>query len=512
MAPVLLAAGALLARPLLPPDALAEAEARLSAGKPAEARALLEGRLAAPDVPGEEASRLKEALGRCLRAEGRPWDAEAAFGEALDLAPGSYGAALGRGEVFLELAAGAAGSRAPSGSEVRALAADAKRWLGAAAKARPAETRPLRGLVRALLLDRDFPGAVESCRALVAALPADAGARHLLAEALRGTGDRAGAAEAEAKCLSLDPSIVEAAARRVGDLFAAGDPAAGREAARAALLRDPAPEDVYRALWEAESPERGWAHVEAVLAAVLEAHPDHPRALHYLGFVRLSAGRWDAALEAFRRRLAKEPGNPRALLQAGRLLVRRQEFAEAESSLLGAFAGLPEGDPERASVLEGLLAIGAAHGTARRFSDAERVFRRLAELDPSGADHRVFLGLSLRRLGRYEEAEAAYREAADLAPFDGVPANELGLLFLGSGRPEEARKAFEDSAARDPRITSPLENLGNLARAAGRFDEAVERFREAHRRAASFRDEEDRIKFRRYLDVVAREREAAAGK
>ncbi len=489
-------------------DALERAETLLASGKPAEARAVLEERLAG-DAPAEEKARLLEAQGRCLRAEGRPWDAEAAFGSALESAPGYYEASVGRGEVFLDLAAGAAAGDRPAGSEVRALAADARRWLEAAAGVRPGDPRALRSLARARILDLDFRGAAETIRSLLDKTPRDAGLQHLLAEALRGAGDRAAAAKAEAAALGADPGFPDAAARRVGDLAACGDPAAARAAAVEALASDPNAEGVYLALWELDAPEKRYDALEDALARVLAKHPDHPRALHYLAYAQFSAGRRDAALETFLRKAALEPRNPDPRLQIGRLLVAKGKYDEAEKSFEQALAaGLEPGSIPFTTALEGLASIGGAHGQARRHSEAERVFLRLAGLEPRSSAYRLYHGLSLRRLGRYEESEKEYLAAVDLAPFDGTPHNELGLLYLGWGRAEEARKAFEASVAEDPRITSPLENLGNLARMAGRKEEALTFFREACRRATEFRIDDDRLKFRRYLDSVAREGEA----
>jgi tetratricopeptide (TPR) repeat protein len=492
-------------------DALERAETLLREGKAAEARAVLEERLAAAPESSEKA-RLLEASARCFRAEGKPWEAEAAYGAALEIRPDWFEAALGRGETFLALSAESAGSDRPSAAEVRALAADARRWLGVASGIRPSDERARRGLARARLLDLDWAGAAEGIRALLAKSPGDGELLRMLAAALRGGGDRVAAAKAEGEAFAADPTLVDAAAARVDDLAAAGTIAEAREAAVESLRSDPSAEPVYVSLWRLDAAEKRYDALEDALARVLAKHPDHPRALHYLGYAQMGAGRKDAALETFRKKAALEPGNPGPRLQVARLLVAKAEYAAAEKLFEEAAAAkLEAGSVDQATVLEGLASIGVAHGQGRRFGEAERVFRRLAALEPRSPTYRMYLGLSLRRLGRYEEAEKEYLAAVDLSPFDGAPRNELGLLYLGWGRPDAARDAFIASAAEDPRITAPVENLASLARAAGRVDEALDRFRECHRRAVEFRNEEERLKYRRFLDVAAREKEAAAG-
>lgn len=503
MIPLLLLAAAAATFPA--GDALEEAEALLRAGKPAEAMERIEGALEAdPPVPPETKGALLLALARCHRALGNLWDAEGAFARALEARPDSFEAARGRGENFLDLASRVAAGPRAGGSDVRALAADAKRWLAAAARLQPEDVRTRRNLARARILDLDFEGAAADLRALAAGEAGkDADVHHFLAAALRGAGDRAAAAAAEAACLERDPRRSDAAALRVGDLAAAGKPAEARDAAVEALVRDPSADAVCQALWKADAGEGRFLALEEALLRVLAKHPDHPRLLHYLGYARLSGGRRDAALEAFQRKAALEPGSPAALLPVGRLLVAKGDLAGAEKAFEEALAALPEEDEGRATAMAGLDSIGKAHGDARRFAEAERIFRRLAALDPGAASFRTLLGLSLRRLGRNEEAEAAYRESADLAPFDANPWNELGMHYLGWGKAAEAREAFLRATETDPRFTWSLETLGNLDRAAGRMDEARARFLEAYRRAASFRDEDDRLKYRRMLDLCA---------
>jgi tetratricopeptide (TPR) repeat protein len=496
---------------LLPGDEAREAEALLAAGKPAEARSLVERALeAGPER--EIAGVLHEVRARCLAAEGSLWDAEAAFAAALEARPGWDAAMLGRGKVYLSLAREAAASDRAAGAEVRALAADALRWLGGWREKHPEDDGASLLVAEAHLLDRDFRSAAEILRALASAREKDAPVRHALAAALRGAGDRAGAAKAEAEALALDPRLPGAAALRVEDLAATGADDAARAAALEALLADPDAEEVYRALWRIDGAAKRHLALEETLVRVLAKHPDHPKALHYLGYAQIDAGRLGPALDTFRRKAEREPESPGPALQVGRLLVARQDPAGAEKEFERALAlGLDPEGRDHATALEGLSAVGVVHGQARRFADAERIFRRLAELDPGNPRHRMYLGLSLRRLGKYAEAERAYREAVERSSFDGSAWNELGLLYLGWGKAEAARAAFEASAKEDPRITAPLENLGILARLAGRHAASLDFFREALRRAREFRDEDDARKFRRYLDVVARERDREAG-
>ena len=118
--------------------------------------------------------------------------------------------------------------------------------------------------------------------------------------------------------------------------------------------------------------------------------------------------------------------------------------------------------------------------------------------------------VNLRRARKAKAREEAEREAGRNRVLHGRTREERARDDAERARQDQARARLEESAERDPRTTSALETLGNLARAAGDWDGALARYREAHRRATEFRDDADRLKFRRFLDVVAREKEAAA--
>lgn len=97
----------------------------------------------------------------------------------------------------------------------------------------PADTARLRLASRAAAAEGDWPAALASLDALIAAAPGDAGARALRAAALRLSGDPAAArAEAEA-ALALAPDLPAALFEAGAAAAEAGDPAA----AEAAWLR-----------------------------------------------------------------------------------------------------------------------------------------------------------------------------------------------------------------------------------------------------------------------------------
>lgn len=80
----------------------------------------------------------------------------------------------------------------------------------------------------------------------------------------------------------------------------------------------------------------------------------------------------------------------------------------------------------------------ASLGLISKPADAVKPLMRAIELDPSRAEPRVWLGISLSELGRHDEALEQYREAAAVEPLWSVPIHVLIQGLGASGRYEEA--------------------------------------------------------------------------
>ncbi len=302
----------------------------------------------------------------------------------------------------------------------------------------------------------DADGAVALYRAVLAEDPADLEAVVRLADLLHYAGRYAEAAEAFARAEALDPTDPSHPTNRALALEALGRDAEAAEAlararrldpgyrparekawarlaaegrldvvareAREALAADPADGAALAALVHAEHAGEGPAAVARAAEKALERLPGDPDLLQLRGDAEAMAGRLDRAEAAWRAVLARRPGDPRASLQLGRLLLARGDVAEAR----------------------GLLETGA------------RADRGSAELQVALAEARA-------RAGDPTGAWTALRAARRLAP-------ELPALWatwcavaLADGRP--AREPCERAVALAP--DDPVARA-NLARAAAR--------------------------------------------
>ncbi|MCR4295303.1 MAG: tetratricopeptide repeat protein [Elusimicrobia bacterium] len=99
---------------------------------------------------------------------------------------------------------------------------------------------------------------------------------------------------------------------------------------------------------------------------------------------------------------------------------------------------------------ETLQALAEAHLAARRFADAEGVYRKILALDPKNASVYNELGLVLHYQGRSDEALDALKTATTLDPKLQRAWLSYGFVLTTLGRKEQARLALQKTIALDP--------------------------------------------------------------
>ena len=173
-----------------------------------------------------------------------------------------------------------------------------------------------------------------------------------------------------------------------------------------------------------EAFQKGWEAVERALALDKNLADAHA----VMGYIHTSYDwEWAAADDSYKRALALEPGNVRAV--------------------------------EGAAALAGVLG---------RSDESLRLFHRLAELNPLDATSHIELGAVLESAGHLEEAIAALRKALELNPESPTVHMRLGLVYLLESRPEEALAEME----LEPDLHWRLYGLAFAYQALGRRKEA----------------------------------------
>jgi Tfp pilus assembly protein PilF len=276
------------------------------------------------------------------------------------------------------------------------------------------------------------------CRKVLAVVPGQPDALHLLAMAARDQGDAAGAERLFQQALSRAP-------RRADILVNFGNFLAsqGREAEASACLA--------KAVEQDPSLNSAWYHLgmlawqtgdlrEAKRCALrsTELAPGHAPAWELLAAVQQKAGDTRAAIDSCRRGLRHRPVAPRLLYSLGQLLRQDCEFAEAAQAYEGALnQGYATPDTYR-NLAEAWLeagqtdqALAAADRGVQRFpehaplhrirsrlhwevaapGDPVQILRAAARAHPGNAELWRTLVELLNRLERRDEASAALREA-----------------------------------------------------------------------------------------------------
>jgi tetratricopeptide (TPR) repeat protein len=210
----------------------------------------------------------------------------------------------------------------------------------------------------------------------------------------------------------------------------------------------------------------------ALVAQVLASAGDREDALYLSGLLHERAGRFEEAVECFRKALAGRDdlaalhsGLGRALHASGLPLPAVTSFERA--------VALDPGSPETRSDM------AAALIDLERYDEASIVVRFALQLHPEAPDIvgslMGNLGSALAGLGRHEEAGACYRNALKLPAGPAV----IARLFLNLGRNLRRQERFDealDLLRRFPGGTASAEvqhELGMTLTLAGHFQEGL---------------------------------------
>ena len=154
----------------------------------------------------------------------------------------------------------------------------------------------------------------------------------------------------------------------------------------------------------------------------------------------------------------------RRLCDAGRLVEASREAQRVAGN-----------NPRDATAL---ATLGLVHFYAGRPSEAVGVLMRAIALRPGIANHHLWAGLSLERLGRDGEAMAAYRSAIGIDPRQADALERLGNILRVHERQAEALECFARAAAIAPDTIRGRMCRFKALQQAGRRDETETLLRE----------------------------------
>lgn len=111
--------------------------------------------------------------------------------------------------------------------------------------------------------------------------------------------------------------------------------------------------------------------------------------------------------------------------------------------------------------------------------EAERIYRRLLELEPGNAEALHLLGVAQFQRGQIAEAVDLLGKSLQLRPDNAPCHNHLGAALAMAGHLDAAIGRFQQALSLDPQLADAHYNLGNVFRKQKRRDEAVAAYRRA---------------------------------
>jgi tetratricopeptide (TPR) repeat protein len=202
-----------------------------------------------------------------------------------------------------------------------------------------------------------------------------------------------------------------------------------------------------------------------VLRELTTQHPNDADALGLLGRAYEASSKLSLALDAYRRALNTDPGNPDRYLDYTKLLMDANRFEDAAQSVI---AGL--------HLIETKYALYVRLGSIRllegELPKARQSFREAIELHPEIALGYVAMAKSYLQEGSDTQAAKILSDARrKLAP-DFALEYFYGLTLVRLQRNEEAATVLEHAVRMDPSVPEPHYELGRAYFALNRIDRA----------------------------------------
>jgi tetratricopeptide (TPR) repeat protein len=210
-------------------------------------------------------------------------------------------------------------------------------------------------------------------------------------------------------------------------------------------------------------------HAAAIYEEALAPAPeDYFLLQNYAEFLELS-GKLAEATARWKEVARLIPHHPVAYFHSGRLLVRQNQFKEAEEELSRALA-------IRSHFPEAWLELGKSLAGRGRHEDALNLFAKGLRLDPENAGGHFHTAESLAALERRDEAMEHLREAIRFLPGYWEARYLLGVEHALRDEVEEAMRQFQEVTRLRPGYAAAHFNLGVALAKNGRLQEAALEF------------------------------------
>ncbi|HWE86090.1 MAG TPA: tetratricopeptide repeat protein [Terracidiphilus sp.] len=183
-------------------------------------------------------------------------------------------------------------------------------------------------------------------------------------------------------------------------------------------------------------------------------------------------GDYTAAIPEWRKALALEPRDPRALNGFGETLAKDGKHDEAMAQFRAAIAAKPE-------YVEAHNNLGILLASLGKPTEAVAEFNQALEISPGYADTRNNLGRLLLEQNRVPEAITQFQAAIEINPGFAEAHSNLGYAYGTQGHLDDAITEYRAAIDADPKFAHAYNNLGLALASQGKLDDAIKNFARA---------------------------------
>ncbi len=212
-----------------------------------------------------------------------------------------------------------------------------------------------------------------------------------------------------------------------------------------------------------------YEQAEYSLSRVVGAYPDNKSAVKLLAATRLKLKRADEAIQIMERVLPKAKDDVQLLALLGSAYLRSGDTEKGINYLERAAAAAPEAAGIRTQLALGHLASGET-------SEAIKELETAVDLGKNVVQAELLLTMVHLRSKEYDKALKQAQAFAAKAPDSPLPENLMGTVYVALDKPKMAREKFEQALVKDAHFVPAITNLGRLDENEGQTDAAKKRY------------------------------------
>jgi len=218
---------------------------------------------------------------------------------------------------------------------------------------------------------------------------------------------------------------------------------------------------------------RNWKEAEDLLNQLRKDFPDNPVFLNNLGFILVSIGDEDKALEYFEEASRIEL-NGIPFVNIGIVYFKKADFHKSKDYFMKALG-------VDGNLMLPHFYLSLIEALSGNFKEAEREIRYMIKVNPEIPVLHYNLGVVLEKLGSFEQAEGGYKKALSIEPNYIEARLSLGELYYRLGLYPQARKSFEMLTEAGLGNAPVFLKLGNIHLKMGQKERALEEWKKALR-------------------------------